>query len=124
MGNFYPVEVQILHKVGRQLEFWRNFFYFDQNFPELDQNLASSLRQSTGEKPWLQVAFCRSNIHVLIFDEQVHQDVEMEVESVPAPVEGFSTKNLVNFNIDDIDSEDIDDPQVFQSLHCSHCSNS
>ena len=60
---------------------------------------------------------------MLIFDEQVHQDVEMEVESVPAPVEGFSTKNLVNFNIDDIDSEDIDDPQVFESIHCSLCSN-
>jgi len=43
---------------------------------------------------------------------QVNQDVEMEVESLPAPVEGFSTKNLVNFNIDDIDTEDIDDPQL------------
>jgi len=42
---------------------------------------------------------------------QVEQDVEMDVE-VPGPVAGFSTKNLCQFNIDDIDSEDVDDPQL------------
>jgi len=43
--------------------------------------------------------------------QQVDQDVEMEVEVPRAPL-GFSTKNLFQFNIDDIDSEDIDDPQL------------
>jgi len=42
---------------------------------------------------------------------QVDDDVEMDVES-GGPVEGFSTKNLCNFNVEDIDSEDIDDPQL------------
>jgi len=42
---------------------------------------------------------------------QVDQDVEMEVE-VPGATAGFSTKNLCQFNIDDIDSEDVDDPQL------------
>ena len=46
---------------------------------------------------------------------QEPQDVEMEVElpSVVACTEGFSTNKLVQFNIEDIDSEDVDDPQVF-----------
>jgi len=42
---------------------------------------------------------------------QVEQDVEMDVE-VPGATAGFSTKNLCQFNIDDIDSEDVDDPQL------------
>lgn len=41
---------------------------------------------------------------------QMEEDVEMEVES--APVQGFSTKNLCLFNVEDIDSEDVDDPQL------------
>ena len=43
------------------------------------------------------------------------RDVAMEVElpSVVACTEGFSTNKLVQFNIEDIDSEDVDDPQVF-----------
>jgi len=45
---------------------------------------------------------------------QESQDVEMEVElpSVVACTEGFSTNKLVQFNIEDIDSEDVDDPQL------------
>jgi len=39
------------------------------------------------------------------------QDVEMEVEQ-PVVTEGFSTNKLVQFNIEDIDSEDVDDPQL------------
>merc|ERR1712111_181091 len=42
---------------------------------------------------------------------QVEEDVEMEVESV-AVQQGFSTKNLCLFNVEDIDTEDIDDPQL------------
>ena len=36
----------------------------------------------------------------------------MEMESPPAQVEGFSTKNLGLFNVEDIDREDEDDPQL------------
>jgi len=42
-------------------------------------------------------------------------DVEMEEEKyavVAAAEPGFSTKHLAAFNIDDIDSEDVDDPQL------------
>lgn len=39
------------------------------------------------------------------------QDVEMEVDQ-PVITEGFSTNKLVQFNIEDIDSEDVDDPQL------------
>merc|ERR1712111_121292 len=41
---------------------------------------------------------------------RVEEDVETEVESVP--VQAFSTKNLGLFNVEDIDSEDVDDPQL------------
>ena len=39
--------------------------------------------------------------------------MEVELPSVVACTEGFSTNKLVQFNIEDIDSEDVDDPQVF-----------
>jgi len=44
-------------------------------------------------------------------------DVEMEEEktaaiAVPAAEPAFSTKHLAAFNVDDIDSEDVDDPQL------------
>jgi len=42
---------------------------------------------------------------------EVDQDVEME-SPAPAVPEGFSTKNLGLFNIEDIDEEDKDDPQL------------
>ena len=39
--------------------------------------------------------------------------MEVELPSVVACTEGFSTNKLGQFNIEDIDSEDVDDPQVF-----------
>lgn len=39
-------------------------------------------------------------------------DEDMEVEAVGPQNQGFSTKNLALFNVEDIDSEDGDDPQL------------
>jgi len=45
-------------------------------------------------------------------NKQVNEDVAMEVEGVGPQNQGFSTKNLALFNVEDIDSEDGDDPQL------------
>ena len=47
-----------------------------------------------------------------IFQESQDAAMEVELPSVVACTEGFSTNKLVQFNIEDIDSEDVDDPQV------------
>ena len=52
----------------------------------------------------------------MFYDTLQEQDVEMEEEKTVATAAepAFSTKHLAAFNVDDIDSEDVDDPQLVE----------
>jgi len=87
--------------------------------PLVDENAAKQVRGTRKRKQSNEKDISESSsmeIDGVAALPQEH-DVEMEEEkttaiAVPAAEPAFSTKHLAAFNVDDIDSEDVDDPQL------------